>query len=451
MIIRPKLQRNCAITCLYRILLHRYVVFAVLIIISLGTSYQLVIQMDAENAVFLHEDAFVKRTAYAPPPLSNLQNKESIEIRNTDENLDDESTVSSSSLHLQNETVKELHLYLHIGPGKMATTTIQDSLMVDEKPLNEDGYCVYDPKVMRNHIGPMIQKGKIDVVQRDKKWNELRSFLDRCHSLNQNALLSSEFLGLVEPRMWNEVMKPVFSQWKLHIVVGYRRYYEWVPSVHFQIHRANLRQFSNGKSKDRRIPSIHEFVSKDERPLILYTENYLRHWKSLVGDDFAFLIYNLDESQNVMKTVYCKMLHDTKNACRKYMKDPFGIQNVGHTLEYDRLVMEAYDNKLIGDRRNLHKAAAKLKTIHEQEMTITKMEFPKICMDDRELANLLNITIRMEETLVPDWFSSENGEAAIQQGFMTFEKAKLCGVDVTKVVKGEQYANMWMTLRESLK
>ena len=72
-------------------------------------------------------------------------------------------------------------------------------------------------------------------------------------------------------------------------------------------------------------------------------------------------------------------------------------------------------------------------------------------MDDKVLANLLNITHGMEEALVPGLFSSTNGETTIQQGFMTFEKEKLCDVDVTKLVKGEEYTDMWMTLQEFFK
>lgn len=92
------------------------------------------------------------------------------------------------------------------------------------------------------------------------------------------------------------------------MVVGYRRYYQWVPIIHFQIFRY----------KKADIPPINEFVSNGNRPSLLYTDNYLRHWKSLVGDDFNFLIYNMAEDQNIMRTLYYKMLYDTKNPCRKY-------------------------------------------------------------------------------------------------------------------------------------
>jgi hypothetical protein len=238
-------------------------------------------------------------------------------------------------------------------------------------------------------------------------------------------------------------MQPAFSQFDFHVVVGYRRYYQWLPSVHFQI-------FRNFIKLEKSIPSVPEFVMKNKAATVLYTDNYLDHWKSLVGDDFQFHVYNMHEDRNVMKTLYCKMLPDTGSACRKYAHHSFPSKNEGYTLEYDRLVIAAKDLNVIPEGTSLAKASSELTTIHQMVMNMTLKNFPVVCLDDEESVEVLKKSIEFEKKLVPTWFSSENGESAIQLEFKHYAESKLCSVDVTKVVKDEKYSEMWKTLLHQL-
>jgi len=360
---------------------------------------------------------------------------------NVKESVDEVKKMSPFLLNAPpNTDAKELHLYLHVGPGKMATTTIQNSLKEDTALLNEDGYCVFDPVTMHTHIGHLLRKQNSTFIIGDPKWNEFLSFLDQCHSLRQNVLVSSEGLGLLKSAVWNEVMKQAFSRWTFHIVVGYRRYYEWVPSLYYQIYRKTIR----ADSIQSNIPPINEFVSNDYRPLKLWTYRYLQHWKKLVGNDLKFSIYNMHEDRNILKTFYCKMLNDTKTACSKHNNDTAKSLNKRYSLEYHRLVIEANNHyELLPDGTDLNKAATELETIHRREMGMNTRKFPRICLDDDKFSKLLNVSLEMEEKLLPDWFSSENGEADIQRKFKTFADRELCSVDIIKIFKGEQYSNMW--------
>jgi hypothetical protein len=341
------------------------------------------------------------------------------------------------------ESNKKLRLYLHVGPGKMATTTIQDALATDKVALNEDGYCIFDPIKMRRQIGPMLNHER-KTFQGNDAWDSFVFFLDHCVSLQQNVILSSEYLGDVDERIWKKYMQPAFSQFDFHVVVGYRRYYQWLPSVHFQI-------FRNFIKLEKSIPSVPEFVMKNKAATVLYTDNYLDHWKSLVGDDFQFHVYNMHEDRNVMKTLYCKMLPDTGSACRKYSHHSFPSKNEGYTLEYDRLVIAAKDLNVIPEGTNsLAKASSELTTIHQMVMNMTLKDFPVVCLDDEEFVEVLKKSLEFEKKLVPTWFSSENGESAIQLEFKHYAENKLCSVDVTKVVKDEKYSEMWKTLLHQL-
>jgi len=356
---------------------------------------------------------------------SLLQNKEGVEVISTKDRPD------------EGRKVEELHLYLHVGPIAMATTTFQNSLAEDRIPLNKDGYCVYDPIKMRDKIGPTIQSSPALVIQTSVEWNELTSFLDRCYSLQKNVLLSSEHLGLIESDVWNDDIKPAFSQWEIHIVFGYRRYYEWIPNLHFQI-------FQN---KNRNIPNINMFIANDNATNLLYTDNVLRHWKSLVGHDFDFLIYNMHEDRNVMKTIYCKMLPNTKHSCLKHSQHLIDeSQNICYPPFYKLMVIQAIRKGRLPDATNLEIASMELERMHQAGLT---PDIPRTCMDDEALAKLLEKSIEMEKVLVPDWFLSENGEQEIRRKFKTFAEKELCGVGVLKVGRAKEYSDMWETLLDN--
>ena len=58
---------------------------------------------------------------------------------------------ASSTPHTENgsESVPDLKLILHVGPGKMGTTTIQAAMQSDEEELTEDNVCIFDQEMFR--------------------------------------------------------------------------------------------------------------------------------------------------------------------------------------------------------------------------------------------------------------------------------------------------------------
>ena len=47
------------------------------------------------------------------------------------------------------ETTSNPRLYLHVGPGKMATTTIQDALHANKETFSADNFCVIDSRAFQ--------------------------------------------------------------------------------------------------------------------------------------------------------------------------------------------------------------------------------------------------------------------------------------------------------------
>lgn len=410
-------------------------------------------------------------------------------------------------------------LYLHVGPGKMATTTIQNTMIRDEHLLQQNGYCIFP----MHPLGKILGQGNIDKIKHHPEWNKLLLTLNECFQNNQHVLLSSEFMGLISPQVWTTLLRPAFQRWNFILLVGYRRYYEWLPSVYFQMFRA--------KDRLEDIPSITDFVRTDLRPEILYTENYLRHWSRLLlydgegledyhGDDehgraknnrdgstsststmgshhsptvsdprslgdntsnpldgtsskepddtlhgithdasnnknnkeFNYLIYNMHSNQNVLKTLYCKVLPQTHQTCKQYSNIMPPMANTGFSIDYDRLVIAAsQQDKLHGlkkrdiEGKEVHVVAREMQQLWEGDWSKTIMDFPRDCLSTEELKILFDKSMEWESLLVPDYFEEDVLQqlSKFEDEFYGMAKVKYCSVDVDKVVNDEEYAYLW--------
>lgn len=325
-----------------------------------------------------------------------------------------------------------LQFYLHVGPGKMATTTIQHALQEDKGVLNMDGYCIFNPLEMQKTVGPMLRKGLLKTTKHEK-WKDFRGFLDHCYDLQQHVLVSSEDLGLLNPDVWEKLLKPAVSRWHFNVVLGYRRWYAWLPSLYFQLERMKLDKENWGSVEN--IPSLLDW-REDERGALLYTENYIRHWKFLAGSNINILIYNLHEDRNVMRTFYCKTLHGTKRACEKYSHYQSESQNIGFTLDYHRIAIAAYNVGLIDWRKqgfDFNEAADTIRLYFYETKRMILNDFPRSCLEGDDLEDVFQKSLELELKIQPDWHLANGGENEMRKDF---EKnlGKWCTIDVDMVL-----------------
>jgi len=65
----------------------------------------------------------------------------------------------------------------------------------------------------------MLRKGLLKTTKHEK-WKDFRGFLDHCYDLQQHVLVSSEDLGLLNPDVWEKLLKPAVSRWHFNVVLG---------------------------------------------------------------------------------------------------------------------------------------------------------------------------------------------------------------------------------------
>ena len=342
-----------------------------------------------------------------------------------------EDTIKATSN--DNVTLPSPSVFLHVGPGKMATTTIQESIDNDTCELSQDNFCIYNPQKFQAQ-GGAIRLGLYNDLKHPRAQKMLH-FFEYCHDIQQSMLLSSEDLGLLDKENWERVLKPSFQMWgKTTIVVGYRRFYFWAHSVWFQIFRNYIERGwpKNIDDMSSQIPSFHEFYHTTDILKLLYTDNYIDHWRELGIEDF--LVYNVHESPNVVKNFYCSTLGLT-HTCEKYLDMPtVKTVNKGFGIQHDRLACALYFKNFI-DPKKIDRVEAGKKILNFfKERNIVFEEISQSCFTEAEMDAVLERSKKLEEKLLPDFYASERGMLTMADELQEARDKLFCEVNITDVI-----------------
>jgi len=367
---------------------------------------------------------------------------------------------NASDVNNVNDQPKK-NLYLHAGPGKMATTTVQNAIRKDISLLEEDGYCTYEFRHFDWH------QSTVESITSNRFWEPFLAQLDKCHQMNQHVILSNEGLMGFHVEVWNDLLEPLFSRWNVVQLAGYRRYYDWKASLYGQ----------QLKDHDKYTSAIKGHLLRTNGDT-LYTVRNMQKFKKLVlhqeqlpeitaqevrdqrlGDQnpnkYKFAIYNLNEGPNVLKTLYCNVLPTTYKCCDKYTNQLPPHDNQAIPVEYYRLILGGIaENKFtILDMPQDRNAALKTKTklaynlkeLWEEDWNKTITDFPRDCLSTEQLQGLFDKSMAFEQLLVPDYFEKEMLPrlAEVKQEFDDMANVKYCGVQINDILHAEEYKYIW--------
>ena len=234
-------------------------------------------------------------------------------------------------------------LVLHVDQHKTGTTAIQDSLM-SNPVLERDGYTYLG---MRN---PPATNNKLlqirsDLTQfRDMEKDERRSapILDRLRDAlagaeTRNGVISSEDFSLVlddDPGLkggeggesFFSLLKPVVAGCRVLVLVGYRRYHEWLVSDYNQRQKhAYGKCHTCQKSKQQRIVKNQSFAQwyrceDSNRSQHRFTDwvydNFKRHF-----DHVELINMHSSREADLLADLYCHRLPSARHSCR-WRRDP---------------------------------------------------------------------------------------------------------------------------------
>jgi hypothetical protein len=412
---------------------------------------------------------------------------------------------------------------LHVGPPKTATTFLQCSLCANhtftDDMLSRDGIvylgtCPFHvcglsklpthmishrhgsffvaPKTWKsNPLGAHLHNNSVLLPAAATKANDdddddddssslpelhptFQDAIDRAYQKHQNALVifegahkySASHIAALAHHL------TIQNDWTVHIVVAYRRLYEWLPSKYNSITKgatggdwpvketsrtsngsgsglsvkAAVSKFQNKEAKevktfhlDGRGPFsdlVREIEETLQHPTETVKRNYARHFSNVSIID----LHNLNATgigDRYLEHLVCRVLPSAGNTCRAVRAGRIGdsARNPSVSFHYDMLAVTAHQTEIYkGDSSRSHVASA-IQQRQENLLHLSSVDYPLQCFSNETVARLLNLSLKTEQNLfADDWTAQQESEH--RAGFAAaVQKRKYCSIDTSATLK----------------
>ena len=247
---------------------------------------------------------------------------------------------------------------MHVGPMKMATTTVQDALTKYSETLELDNYYYLGkvnseykdyywdkPDVYRAFVNTCFV-GKVVDTQCDQLRKWVRRHVERHLNKGHNVLVSAEEMGsvAVSDRGW-ERLRETFAGFRVRVVVAYRRYHEWLPSYYrhmFRAHKYHKHMFKHPEDGGARVPSFGAFLADPAAHLpaaLVYPVAGGQHISTRTRDAYAAAgfdvsVWNLhavSPDAGLVQDLLCHVIPGANRACAAASRPGSGRDMISYT------------------------------------------------------------------------------------------------------------------------
>jgi hypothetical protein len=269
---------------------------------------------------------------------------------------------------------------------------------------------------------------ELDAGRPDTIAKHLTDRLTYHYSQRNNVIFSVERFsqGIKSDEGW-KFLKSSLKDWNVRIVVAYRRFYEWIPSLYFQ--------HNHGRNKAA------------TASVIAFTEQILNatttHPASSTYGHFAkhfddVYLFSLHQDGDLMENFVCQALPTANQVCHNLRQgnrtEAAAKVRVSHSFDAHRLVAAAHKKGLLpsADNRRIGRLSARLDQFQNSNWT----EYGQYlkCLSLQSKARLLNLSLSFEEDVVslasPDVRSLLSDRQGLIDGFeKSFAKRKYCEIN----------------------
>jgi len=345
----------------------------------------------------------------------------------------------------------------HPGPMKTGTTTIQMGLggMQKSGTLDRDNWVYYSK----------FQAG----LHTKEFWPEFQQTMQQYRAQGRNVVVSNEnFSVFFRKEHYPKMKELLMEDWDVQVILGYRPYYEWLPShwaQTFKLHAvgANARRkqglpdpdvpWRNERTGDWHkctvTPLFPDFYAKTSRGFLFADSLYefaAPHFENITLLHLSKHPDNNKNSNDSLRSRFvCDILRAEHACARSRTKDAqqrHSAKNAGDLegIQKHALVAEAAVRGMIDVEqwtrtqvldavaRHLEEKMAEL----NNNATIWDV-LPLVCPPQSDLDGLWEKTLAIEARLVPE--RSVEREQTLREGFQTYvDRKTYCHVNVSAVL-----------------
>jgi len=382
-------------------------------------------------------------------------------------------------------------LIIHIGPMKTSTTSLQYDLTHMTEKLEMDQYTYqgrqYDPfyndqgMFEANRTLPLLLQEARNMFQhctlvpRRLCCDNLLRQLNVYKNKGDNVILSDESLNRVwrTPEEYRAVKEALQDDWDTTIVIGYRRFYEWIVSFKTQ--------------QDR---WIQQHVTEDDHPILpLFAYLDVNQWAfpfsdramANARDSFSVQVLSLyDDGDNhrndsTMSTsmrskFLCNILKGATASCQHSLKrdrveqefrwsnavSRTTHQNEHHrqphqTYFYDALVTSAISQGLFDttaiEFNNRRELAAAIQQYHLVDLARKQLDFELKCPSATELERILHFSLQLEAKILSEDSAMDMEEDHVAGFHAMVARKEFCWVDTKRVLKQREWQEFFANLK----
>lgn len=376
-------------------------------------------------------------------------------------------------------------IFLHVGPHKTATTSLQCTLARYRSLLHQDGilfvgktnptYCPELGTDLEEYSYPLrffgerdCHKTINDAIANGRELMKVQCFhrLDtslREYSTQGKHLIYSEELWTNFHIYSNDIHKYVLNltavapllkkYFDVHIIVGYRRYFQWISSCKAQLdkplpNRQRWLQWPGNDTDGRAYESTWAQIRNKKIRCGAFTPAIVEGYKVL-GDVH---VLNMHGEENYLTDLVCNVL-PAPITCAARRQEDLSLETIHNpssvSIFYDMLAVHA---ARLGYFATFNKKRWEVADQARQFWEATKRrrptDLPLTCPIRSELNFfLLKKSLRQEKDLLPAFFHSSLGEPQhIEDFWKAVNKSAYCNVNVEAALNQTDWVNFFRKL-----
>ncbi len=326
---------------------------------------------------------------------------------------------------------QKMMFVVHVGPHKTGTSTLQNFIYENEdalEALKKDNYQFAVPR----KTNPILERCLHDeTIQSDDCSVILGDFESFIKNTNNTSNILISYEGLDNPKVnITKLVSYLEPRYKVHIVVYYRRFYDWIHSLYNELFKRAW------KRKD--FPSFVEWLPKTWKPLSrsTYSTAVFDRYKNTSGIynvSIANMHYDAANFDSV-RTFLCDHVDNVPHACEAAKSRQTENDNRSSSLDWmlfcDRIT-KYHSIRLSPDDKRWEEIEEKYKNM---------LQIPRVCLPDDLKGELLQLSIESEVALTPEWwYNSREGLENLKTDFEEKINSKLCSIDAEAILVSPEW------------
>eukprot|EP00551_Chaetoceros_affinis_P006974 CAMPEP_0203683710 /NCGR_PEP_ID=MMETSP0090-20130426/47665_1 /ASSEMBLY_ACC=CAM_ASM_001088 /TAXON_ID=426623 /ORGANISM="Chaetoceros affinis, Strain CCMP159" /LENGTH=476 /DNA_ID=CAMNT_0050552865 /DNA_START=1348 /DNA_END=2778 /DNA_ORIENTATION=+ len=388
---------------------------------------------------------------------------ETLETTSSDHNnKDDQQTVvhsesdpvlNNSNSNNNSNNPNDKFCVIHVGPHKTGSTSLQDFILeapASKSALAKDHYwvphfpegigqAVHEPgknhAIFANCVRSSGSRNFCPTGRvRDQNLIYFRTFVKDAASTGSNIVLSSEEFDAMDVDVHE--LTSFFTQhhYKVHIVLYYRRFYDWVISWYNQLTKTG---WNNGYIPFEQWCNMATLERYKKEHSIATYKHYMNGANG--GGVFNVSVVNMHEDPDHYDSdmrFACDHLDNAPHSC-ELAKSKVSSHNNGSV----DLTWKMFRHKL-KNHHSIHLSQSDERWVQIETKFNQMTDFPLLCLPNNVQDRMLAISLEAEITLTPEWwYNSKEGLEHLKADFAEKIKSKFCTMDFATVLRSPEWQN----------